>query len=331
MFVVHSLPIAILFCVITMLGWGSWANTQKLAGTQKWPFELFYWDYAIGVLLFSLVFAHTLGSFGSIGMGARENMHAAGFDYFLPAVFSGAIFNLSNILLVVGIDAAGMSVAFPVGVGLALVIGTVENYIERPQGNATLLFSGVALIVLAMVASALAHRRLPQGAGRRPLRGLIASVVAGCFMGFFYPLLIRSVSPDFNSQPIRPGMLTPYVALVAFGAGVFASNFLWNTIFMRVGRVTYAQYFRGSARLHLIGVLGGCIWMIALSFNLLASSVAGPAISYALGQGATLVAALWGLLIWREFRLAPPGTTKYIVLMLAGYAGGLFLIGSATQ
>ena len=57
MFVVHSLPVAILFCVITMLGWGSWANTQKLAGKEKWPFQLFYWDYAIGVFLFSLVLA----------------------------------------------------------------------------------------------------------------------------------------------------------------------------------------------------------------------------------------------------------------------------------
>jgi glucose uptake protein len=331
MFVVHSLPVAILFCVITMLGWGSWANTQKLAGTQKWPFELFYWDYAIGVLLFSLVFAHTLGSFGAAGMAAKANLHAASFPYVLPALISGAIFNLSNILLVVAIDAAGMSLAFPVGVGLALVIGTVESYIERPQGNPTPLFSGVALIVLAMVLSALAHRRLPHSGGRSPLRGLVASVIAGCIMGFFYPQLMRAVSPNFSTQPIQPGMLTPYVALLVFGVGVFASNFLWNTIFMRAGGVTYGQYFRGGARLHLIGVLGGCIWMLALSFNVLASSVAGPAISYALGQGATLVAALWGLLIWREFRLAPAGTAKYIILMLAGYAGGLFLIGSATQ
>lgn len=324
MFIVHNLPIAIAFCVITMLGWGSWANTQKLAGNQKWPFELFYWDYAIGVLLCGILFAATLGSLGSDGTAALTNLGSASFRYILPALISGAIFNLSNILLVVGIDAAGMCVAFPVGVGLALVIGTVESYLEKPQGNAVLLFTGVGLIVFAMVMSAVSHSKLPCPSGRQPLRGLIFSAVAGCIMGFFYPQLQRSISTD-------SGGLTPYVALVFFGIGVFASNFLWNTIFMRAGRVTYRQYFAGSARLHWIGILGGIIWMVALSFNVIASGVAGPAISYALGQGATLVAALWGLLIWREFRLAPKGTNKFLALMLAGYACGLILIGAATQ
>lgn len=331
MFVVNSLPVAIVFCIVTMLGWGSWANTQKLAGKEKWPFELFYWDYAIGVFLFGFVFAHTLGSWGASGMGARENMHSANVDFVIPALISGAIFNLSNILLVVGIDAAGMSVAFPVGVGLALVIGTVESYIATPKGNPLLLFAGVALIVFAMIMSAKAHARLPHGGAKSPLRGVVYSAIAGCIMGFFYPQLMRSISPNFNSAPIASGMLTPYVALVCFGVGVLASNVVWNTVFMKAGHVTYADYFRGSAKLHAIGILGGVIWMVALSFNVLASSVAGPAISYALGQGATLVAALWGLLIWREFRAAPAGTQKYLVLMLAGYTAGLILIGAASQ
>jgi glucose uptake protein len=331
MFAVQSLPVAIAFCVVTMLGWGSWANTQKLAGKEKWPFELFYWDYAIGVFLFSLIFAHTLGSYGTAGMSARDNLHAAGgWDVLAPALESGALFNLSNILLVVGIDAAGMSVAFPVGVGLALVIGTVESYLAAPKGNPAMLFGGVALIVGAMIFSAISHSRLPQSGGKNRMKGLIYSVVAGCLMGFFYPLLMKPISPNFNTAPIAPGMLTPYVALVAFGAGVLLSNIVWNTIFMRMGGVSYSGYFRGSLKLHAIGILGGVIWMIALSFNVIASSVAGPAISYALGQGATLVAALWGLLIWHEFREAREGTGKYIALMLAGYTGGLILIGAAS-
>src|ERR1017187_3229043 len=174
MFAVQSLPVAIVFCVITMLGWGSWANAQKLAGKEKWPFELFYWDYAIGVFLFSLIFAHTLGSFGSAGMSARDNLHAAGgWNVLAPALESGALFNLSNILLVVGIDAAGMSVAFPVGVGLALVIGTVESYLAPPKGHPALLFGGVALIGAAMIFSALAHGRLPHGGAKSRSRGLI--------------------------------------------------------------------------------------------------------------------------------------------------------------
>jgi glucose uptake protein len=325
------LPVAILFCVVTMLGWGSWANTQKLAGKEKWPFELFYWDYAIGVFVCSLVFAHTLGTFGSAGPGARENLHSADFGFAIPALISGAIFNLANILLVVGIDAAGMAVAFPVGVGLALGIGTVESFIEAPKGDPALLFVGVALIVFAMIMSGIAHRRLPHAGARSPLRGLIFSAIAGCIMGLFYPQLMRAISPNFNSAPIVPGMLTPYVALVFFGAGVLVSNLIWNTVFMRAGHVTYGDYFRGSAKLHGLGILGGAIWMTALTFNVIASSVAGPAISYALGQGATLVAALWGLLVWREFRAAPAGTNKYLALMLGGYSLGLILIGAASQ
>ena len=294
-----SLPIAILFCVITMLGWGSWANTQKLAGKEKWPFELFYWDYAIGVFLFSLLFS-TLG--GAFGMGPG----------IVPALISGAIFNLSNILLVVGIDAAGMSVAFPIGVGLALVIGTVESYVETPKGNPSLLFAGVALIVFAMIMSAASR----QTVGKNRVRGLIFSIIAGCIMGLFYPQLMRAVGPD---------KLTPYIALVFFGAGVLLSNVIVNTVFMKAGRVTYADYFRGTAKLHFIGILGGCIWMLALCLNVIAANVAGPAISYALGQGATLVAAIWGVFVWRE-----KGTMSYTVLMFIGYATGLILIGAAT-
>ena|SRR5579883_2312674 len=332
MFVVDSLPVAIAFCVVTMLGWGSWANTQKLAGKQKWPFQLFYWDYAIGVLLLGIIFSHTLGSMGSRGMGSVENMHGgAEWSYVGIAAASGAIFNLSNILLVVGIDAAGMAVAFPVGVGLALVIGTVTTYIGEPKGTPALLFGGVALIVFAMLMSAKAHRMLPGKAGGGSLRGVAYSAAAGVLMGFFYPLLMKSISPDFNTKPIAPGYLTPYVALFFFGVGVFLSNLVWNTWFMRRGGFRIREYFAGSARLHLIGILGGAIWMLALSFNVIASGVAGPAISYALGQGATLVAAIWGIFIWREFRDAPAGTGKFLALMLAGYTGGLVLIGAATQ
>jgi len=294
-----SLPIAILFCVITMLGWGSWANTQKLAGKEKWPFELFYWDYAIGVFLFSLLFSTIGGTFG-VGPGI------------VPALISGAIFNLANILLVVSIDAAGMSVAFPVGIGLALVIGTVESYLETPKGNPSLLFAGVALIVFAMIMSAASR----QTVGKNRVRGLIFSIIAGCIMGLFYPQLMRAIGPD---------KLTPYIALVFFGAGVLLSNVIVNTVFMKAGRVTYADYFRGTAKLHFIGILGGCIWMLALCLNVIAANVAGPAISYALGQGATLVAAIWGGFVWRE-----KGTTSYTVLMFIGYATGLILIGAAT-
>ena len=277
-----------------------------------------------------MVFLFTAGSMGSAGMPALENLGQAGAVPVLHALLSGAIFNLSNILLVVAISSAGMSVAFPVGVGLALVIGTVTSYVQVPKGNAALLFGGVLLVVAAMIFSAMAYSRLPRPKGQGWRRGIVFAAVAGCLMGFFYPELSRAISPGFQTGRIEPGYLTPYTALLFFAVGLLVSNLAINTIFLRSAGLSYGDYFRGSVRLHSLGVAGGMIWMLALSLNIVASGVAGPAISYALGQGATLVAAIWGVLIWKEFRGAPQGTGALIGFMFAAYAGGLLLIGAAT-
>ena len=330
MFVVTNAGLATLFCVITMLGWGSWANTQKLAGKDKWAFPLYYWDYAVGVFCLGILFMLTLGSLGSAGMGAIDNLSQAAPGSIARAIWSGALFNLSNILVVVAIDAAGMAVAFPIGVGLALVIGTVVSYAQAPEGNPVLLFSGVALVLVAIVVSAVAHSRMPRPTGGGWIKGVAYSVAGGCLMGFFYPQLAASISPNFDSMPIQAGRLTPYAALALFGAGLLVSNVILNTVFMRMGGLHYSDYFRGTPRLHALGFLGGIIWMLALSANVVASGVVGPAIAYALGQGATLVAAIWGVLIWREFRGAPKGVWGLISLMFAGYACGLILVGMAT-
>jgi glucose uptake protein len=313
-----------------MIGWGSWANTQKLAGRTAWPFELYYWDYAIGLLLFSILFMFTAGSTGATGMAAAENIRLASSGPIVDALVSGLLFNVANILLVVSIDIAGMSIAFPVGIGLALIIGTLKSYQEQPKGNATWLFLGVALVLAAMLCSALAYRKLPRGGSANWAKGIIFAVIAGCLMGFFYPWLIRSLSPDFNSGLILPGKLTPYTALFFFSIGVLASNIVVNSIFMKAAGRTYSEYFAGTFRLHLLGILGGAIWMLAFGLNVIASGVAGPAISYALGQGATLVAAVWGVFIWKEFRSAPPGTMPLVSFMFAGYVLGLLLIGRAS-
>jgi glucose uptake protein len=223
-----------------------------------------------------------------------------------------------------------MSVAFPIGVGLALVIGTLASYVQVPKGNPALLSSGVALVVFAMIMSAMAYRKLPRAADARWARGIVFAVLAGCLMGFFYPQLSAAISPDFNTAPVRSGYLTPYTALMLFGVGLLLSNVPFNTVFMRMGNLNYRDYSRGTVRLHSLGFLGGIVWMVALSANLLASGVVGPAISYALGQGATLVAAIWGVVIWREFRNAPQGTGRLMVLMFVAYGVGLALVGMAT-
>jgi glucose uptake protein len=329
MFIVSRSSIAILCCIITMVGWGSWANTQKLAGKERWPFELYYWDYAFGVAILGIMFCFTLGNFGSAGISAVANLHSLSTGPVLRALASGALFNLANILLVIAIDAAGMSLAFPVGVGLALVIGTVASYYQLPKGNPWLLSGGVLLIILAMVLSALSNRRVGKERLTRTGRGLIFAIAAGCLMGFFYPQLMLSISPKFNTAPIQPGYLTPYTALLLFGLGLLASNVIVNTIFMRSQGSTFAEYRAARPGLHWFGILGGAIWMIALCLNVIASGVAGPAVSYALGQGATLVAALWGVFVWREFHGTSAGTKTMVALMLACYSAGLILIGAA--
>jgi glucose uptake protein len=327
MFVLQNYTWAVVFCVITMFCWGSWANTQKLA-RKGWRFELFYWDYVIGVLLLSLLLGLTLGSHGTAGRPFLADLEQASHSSIHSALLGGAIFNLANILLVAAIDIAGMSVAFPVGIGIALVLGVVLNYVADPIGNAPLLFGGVVLVVLAIILDAVAYRKLPGGAAGVSTKGLVLSVACGLSMGFFYRFVAASMYPDFTRP--EAGKLGPYGAVFVFAVGIFISNFVLNTLMMKkpfVGApVTYADYFKGGLGTHLTGILGGIIWGVGMSFNIIASGRAGFAISYGLGQGATMVAAFWGVFIWREFRAAPSGTSKLIVSMFACFLAGLALI-----
>lgn len=328
MTVVESYAAAVVLCVITMLCWGSWANTQKLA-SKEWRFELFYWDYAIGVLLFALLLAFTLGSTGTAGRSFLVDMGQAERGPLLSAFVGGVVFNLSNILLVAAIDIAGMAVAFPIGVGLALVLGVITNYMASPVGNATLLFLGVACVTGAIVLSAVSYSRLPAQGQRTVGKGIVVSVVAGLLMGFFYRFVAASMSADFID--LEPGKLGPYSAIVMFSAGLLASNFVWNTLVMKrpfVGApVAFVDYVsKGSPRLHLIGILGGAIWNLGMSLSIIAAGAAGFAISYGLGQGATLVAAFWGVFIWKEFKDAPAGTSRLLALMFTAFVVGLTLI-----
>jgi glucose uptake protein len=331
MTVVESYAVAVVMCVITMICWGSWANTQKLA-SKEWRFELFYWDYAIGVLLFALALAFTLGSTGTAGRSFLDDLGQADGASLRSAFIGGAVFNLSNILLVAAIDIAGMAVAFPIGVGLALVLGVITNYLASPVGNATLLFAGVGCVVAAIVLSAISYSRLPAQGQRTIGKGIVISVVAGLLMGFFYRFVAASMSADFIN--LEPGKLGPYTAIVLFSAGLLASNFLWNTLVMMrpfVGApVPFGDYFsKGTPRLHLIGILGGAIWNLGMSLSIIAAGAAGFAISYGLGQGATLVAALWGVFVWKEFKGAPAGTSSLLALMFVAFVVGLTLIVAA--
>lgn len=327
MIVIHSYTWAVILAVVTMLCWGSWANTQKLAA-RSWPFQLFYWDYAIGVLLLSLLLAFTAGSTGTEGRSFTADLAQADFRSLSSAFLGGVVFNIANILLVAAIAIAGMAVAFPIGIGLALVLGVVTNYLATPLGNPVLLFLGVGLVTAAIVIDALAYRKIPGSSVNSTSKGILISLLAGFLMGFFYRFVAASMAPDFANP--EAGKLTPYTASVVFAVGLLISNFLWNTLFMyrplAGEKATYSDYFtKGNTRLHLIGILGGAIWSLGMTFNIIAAEQAGFAISYGLGQGATLVAALWGVFIWKEFRGAK-GVTGLLTAMFLLFVAGLALI-----
>ncbi|MGZ3822215.1 MAG: GRP family sugar transporter [Mucilaginibacter sp.] len=325
MFIVNTYPVAVLFCIVTMFCWGSWANTQKLAG-KTLRFELFYWDYVIGILLFSLISALTLGSIGNGGRSFLNDLRQADISNLTSALIGGVIFNAANILFSAAIAIAGMAVAFPVGIGLALILGVLLNYFAAQKGDPVFLFLGVAFITFAILLNALAYMRSGGTNQKVSAKGIVISLVAGLLMSFFYRFIAGAMDLGNFIHPAA-GKMTPYTAVFVFSIGIFISNFLFNTLLMKRPidgpPVNYKQYFSTRMPTHLVGVLGGLIWGLGNSLNLIAAGKAGPAISYGLGQGATLIAALWGVFIWREFAHAPKSINVYLFLMFLFFVAGL--------
>ena len=330
MFIINSYTLAVIFCFITMLCWGSWGNTQKLAG-KTWRYELFYWDYVVGMVLFTLLLGFTMGSIGTEGRSFVADLSQANYESVLWVLLGGVIFNASNILLSASTSLAGMAVAFPLGCGLALVLGVINNYLEQAKGNPWLLGLGVLLVVVAIVCNGLAAGRVSQqseqNAGRK--KGIVLAIVAGLLMSTFYRFVVKGMDIDNFEQPAA-GMLTPYSAIFIFSMGVLLSNFVFNTWVMKkpfVGApVSYSEYFKGSFSTHLVGILGGMIWCLGTAFSYIAAGKAGAAVSYALGQGAPMIAAFWGVFIWKEFKGADKKTNWLLGLMFLLFIAGLATI-----
>ena len=291
---------------------------------KTWRYELFYWDYVLGIVVFGLLAGLTLGSMGEQGRAFLPDLQQAAVTNLGSAFLGGIIFNAANILLVAAISIAGMSVAFPVGIGLALVLGVIVNYIGEPKGNPVLLFVGVGIIMVAILMNALAYKLKERGGQKVPMKGIVLSVACGVLMAFFYRFVAAAM--DMNFADPAAGMMTPYSAFFVFTLGIFASTFVFNTIAMKKPvsgvPVRGSEYFKGGVAIHFVGILGGLIWALGNVLNLVAAGTAGPAISYGLGQGATLVAALWGILVWKEFAGAPRQSKLLNVGMLL-----LFLVG----
>jgi len=320
MFTPPSLTVALLMMITSAICWGSWANTYK--GVKNYRFELFYWDYAIGIFLISLVLALTMGSSGHDASSFLNNVHSADASNIVSTLVGGAIFNLANLLLVAAIDMAGLAVAFPVSIGIALVVGVVLNYILQPKGSALLLMLGVACALIAVILDGKAYGNLKRAGQGISRKSIIVCVVSGTLMGLWSPFMTYAMT--------RGHSLTPYSAATFLTLGALLSCFIWNLYFMRrplVGDpVSLAGFFQAPASGHLLGLLGGFVWGLGTVFNLAAGKSTAFAVSYAIGQSAPMVAALWGLIAWKEFAGSGPKARLYLGLMFVFYLMAILLV-----
>jgi len=323
MFTPASLTVALSMMIISAICWGSWANTFK--GVKNYRFELFYWDYAIGIFLISLVLALTMGSTGHDSSSFLNNVRSADTSNIISTLIGGAIFNLANLLLVAAIDMAGLAVAFPVSIGIALVVGVVLNYILQPKGNASLLMAGVTCALIAVILDGKAYGNLSRAGRGASRKSIVLCAISGTLMGLWSPFMTYAMT--------RGNSLTPYSAATFLTLGALLSCFIWNVYFMRkplVGEpVSFSGFFSGPPSGHLLGLLGGGIWGLGTVFNLTAGKLTGQAISYAIGQSAPMVAALWGVLAWKEFAGSGSRAKIYLALMFVFYALAILLVAGA--
>jgi glucose uptake protein len=325
MFIPSAYSAALFMMILSMICWGSWANTQKLC--KNWRFELFYWDYVWGILIVAILMGFTLGRTDALSPDSfLNNLHAADGHHLLLAFVGGVLFNIGNLLLVAAIAIAGLAVAFPIGIGLALVVGSVLNYLITPKGNPLLLFGGIGLVCVAIVLDALAYRKISLDL-KVSRKGIILSLVSGVVIGLFYPFVAKALSGENH--------LGPYTVAMVVAIGVLACTIPVNYMFMRrpvTGHpVTMREYVGGAGSLHLFGVLGGVIWGVGTICNFVASyaQMVGPATSYALGQGATMISALWGVFVWKEFKGAGPDVKRLLALMFVFFIIGLACVALA--
>jgi glucose uptake protein len=323
MYTPHSLEIALLMMITSAICWGSWANTYK--GVKNYRFELFYWDYAVGIFLISLIFAFTLGSSGNDANSFLNNVHSADASNIVSVMIGGAIFNLANLLLVAAIDMAGLAVAFPISIGIALVVGVVSSFILQPRGNGGLLAAGVACALVAVIMDGKAYAGLASAGRPVSKKSIITCIVSGVLMGLWAPFVASAMT--------KGNTLGPYSIAVFLTLGALLSCFLWNIYFMKkplVGEpVDFSGFFKGPSSGHMLGLLGGVIWGTGMVFNLVAANFTGVAISYAIGQSAPMVAALWGVLAWKEFAGAGTRAKLYLGLMFMFYCLAILLVAKA--
>lgn len=327
MVLVQNYSLAIILCVVAMICWGSWQNTQNLIG-KGWRFELYYWDYSIGILIFALLMAFTFGSFGNQGRSFIPDLAQADAKNLLSAALGGFIWNIGTLLLVASISIAGMSVAFPIGGGIGWTLGILINYLGKPEGNPLYLFGGTFVIIVAILLSMQSYRKLAAHQKKASFKGIALAFMAGLCIAFFYRFVASSLATDFSDADA--GKISSYTAVVFFSIGAILSTIILNPVFMakpvQGEPVKISQWMKGSSKTHLLGMLGGAIWCLGNSVSFMSVGAASPAISYGLSNAAPVVAALWGIFVWKEFKDAPKGTNLLLSLMFIFYLIGMVFI-----
>ena len=327
MVLVQNYALAVFLCAVAMICWGSWQNTQNLIG-KTWRFEHYYWDFSVGILLFAILMAFTFGSIGNEGRSFLDDLKQADSANLLSAALGGVIWNIGTLLLVAAISIAGMSVAFPIGGGIGWTLGIFINYLGKPEGNPLYLFSGTAFIIIAILLSMQSYKKLATQQKKPTIKGILLSLMAGLCIAFFYRFVASSLATDFS--PADAGKISSYTAVVFFSLGALLCTVILNPIFMarpvQGDPVTMSVWLKGGSKAHLLGMLGGAIWCLGNSVSFMAVGSASPAISYGLSNSAPVIAALWGIFVWKEFKEAPKGTSFLLGLMFACYLIGLVMI-----
>lgn len=333
MTVVNNYSLALLFCVIAMICWGSWANTQKIT-SKKWRFELYYWDLTLGIFLTILIAAFTLGTFGNEGRSFITDLRQADFSSAVYAILGGVLWNIGNLCLVAAIVMAGMSVAFPIAGSVAWTLGIAFNYLlmvlagVETSGKLWALIVGIIIVNIGMVLIGKAYKRKSIQENKGMAKGIIFSVLAGVFIAFFYGLVVKAIDSEYVAG--GTGTMTPYTSMVFFAVGVVVSTLIANPIFMRYPvegeRISMKAFFKGTFKDHGAGFLGGSIWITGMVLSFMAVGSVNPVIGYALTNSAPVIAAVWGVFVWKEFKSAPKGTNALLALMFLLYIVGLFFI-----
>jgi glucose uptake protein len=333
MFIPATFITALLMTILCTCCWGSFANTFKL--TKDYRFELYYWDFGLGIFVISLVYAFTLGSTDGGNFSFLSNLRQADNICLFYAALGGFIFNIANVLLIAGIEMVGLAIAFPLSIGIALVEGTVLSYLTHPQGNPELLGFGVLMALVAVIFIGMAYAARGIGSVVTSFKGTIVCVISGLLMGTFAPLITKAMQgrhPD-ASMLVPIGALSPYTSAVFMTLGAFLCCFVFNPILMRkplVGKpVSMSGYFAAPLSYHAIGLFGGAIWGTGTVLNFVAGRFVGLPISYAIGQASPMIATLWGVLVWHEFRGAPTKSKRYLAGMFISYMLALALIALA--